>query len=390
MKRHPIAKQTAHRAVYAVSAIAVAGVVTRQGGADTRYGLVALLALAFCIADLIPLTLPRGGEFTLSGGVATVAATMLNPFVGVGALFVGACSAAAVRDFPPSPAEFVVDTVRRVTALLGAFWVYGVVSNLGGSLIRGYPVIAVLAAGLAYMQMDVFSYALIDSRGGRGVLRAGTSLLDLVAGVYLSQVFVGTATTIVYSSLQAVGFVILFVLMLLLQSSFSLLLRVRAAYTRTLSAVARLAECEAGGTPGHSERVAEIATSIARIRHMSGQDAKVLSYAALLHNIGNVHGCAPHQQTDGSRSLEELFDDIPYLTGVGAVVSASLNPFPLNDCGEGQAAVLGGVLHVACAYDDFAAGKGMPPLEIVEALAGSEYDQASVRALATAITRQEV
>lgn len=382
-----IGRETAHRTLYAGLAVAASGVVVHQASADTRYGLVALVAFAFCVADLTPLTLPRGGAIALSGGVATVALSMLPPFVGAGALVVGVCAAGAVKDDPTSPDNLLLDVVRRLVALSVAYGALLFVGHFAGPLgeIPSYVGMEALFAGFVYMIFDVLGFAIVDSlRANRNVIRSSTSLFSLIGGIYLSQVFVGAAATIVYSSLQVVGFIILFVLMLLLQSSFALLLRVRAAYYRTLSAVARLAECEAGGTPGHSERVAEIATAIARIRHMRSQDAKLLSYAALLHNVGDTHGGTCESGT----SLSELFDDIPYLSGVGAVVSSSLVPFTVNAHGDVRSRVLGGILRLACVYD--ALLQRNPQTHVLTALLSDEYDPDSVRALEIAIARQEV
>lgn len=384
-----IGSETAHRTLYAVIAVAASGAVVHQAPSDTRYGLVALVAFAFCVADLTPLTLPRGGAIALSGGVATVALSMLQPIIGAGALVVGVCAAGAVRDDPASPGDLLLDVSRRLTALSAAYWVLRLGGQFAGLFggIPSYVGLAALLAGCVYMVFDVLGFALLDSlRANRSMIRSTTSLFSLIGGIYLSQVFVGAAATIVYSSLQVVGFIILFVLMLLLQSSFALLLRVRAAYYRTLSAVARLAECEAGGSPGHSERVAEIATAIARIRHMGGQDAKLLSYAALLHNVGDTHGGT--RECMASNSLSELFDDIPYLSGVGAVVSSSLMPFSATAHGDVRSRVLGGILRLACAYD--ALLQNHPRSHVMTALTSENYDPDSVKALEVAIARQEV
>lgn len=386
---HRIRSETAHRTLYAGLAVAASGAVVHQASGDTPYGLVALIALAFCVADLTPLTLPRGGAIALSGGVATVAIAMLQPIIGVGALLVGVCSAGAVRDDPASPANLLLDVLRRLVALSAAYWVLLFSGRSAGlfSEIPSYAGLAALLAGFVYMVLDLLGFALLDARrSNRNMVRSGMSLFSLIGGIYLSQVFVGAAAAIVYSSLQAIGFIILFILMLLLQSSFALLLRVRAAYYRTLSAVARLAECEAGGSLGHSERVAEIATAIARIRHMGGQDAKLLSYAALLHNVGDTHGAMSETMT--TTSLSDLFDDIPYLSGVGAVVSSSLVPYSAGGNGDVRSRVLGGVLRLACAYD--ARVQNHPQSSVIDALTNDNYDPDSLRALEVAIARQEV
>lgn len=386
-----IETDVARRAIFAGAAVAVSGAVAYQGFATTRYVLVALVAIAFCIAELTPLTLPRGGEIALSGGVATVAIAMLHPAAAAGVLIIGICAAGAIRDEPPRPVELATDVARRLVALVFAYWILSA-GRVIDELIFEVPSssgLAVLIAGCVYMLVDVFGFALLDSLGrSRRVFRSTASLLSLVGGIYLSQVFVGAAATIVYSSLQAAGFIILFVLMLLLQSSFALLLRVRAAYSRTLSAVARLSECEAGGSPGHSQRVAEIAAAIARVRHLGGHDVEILSYAALLHNVGEVHG--GYCEAGGSTSLSELFDDIPYLTGVGAVVSASLVPYSANPVGDPRAHLLGGVLRVACAYDVSRSGVHAGEAAITGVFPKGDYDPASIKALDVAIDRQEV
>jgi hypothetical protein len=314
---------------------------------------------------------------------------MLHPVVGTGAFIVGVCAAGAVRDDPVSPDNLLLDVLRRLIALAVAYWVLLLAGQfarlLGG--IPSYAGLVALLAGSVYMVCDVIGFALFDSlRANRNIIRSSASLLSLIGGIYLSQVFVGAAATIVYSSLQLIGFIILFILMLLLQSSFALLLKVRAAYYRTLSAVARLAECEAGGSPGHSERVAEIATAIARIRHMGGQDAKLLSYAALLHAVGDSHGGT--RESMSTTPLSELFDDIPYLSGVGAVVASSLVPFSANVYGGGRSRMLGGILRLACAYDVLL--QNHPQEHGITALIDESHDPDSVRALEVAISHQEV
>lgn len=399
MIRASLSDQSLPRAVYAVLAIGVAGMVVYGSPSTTQFGLVAAVTAAFGLADLTPLRLPRGGQLVLGGGVATAAVAMLEPAAAIGSMLVGSVAAAAIRDTPPSPRWMVLDVLRRTTGFGVALWAFSVASHALGSSGPGDPraAMAGLLAGACYMLIDLATFALIDSlRYGRAVLRSFRRISLLVGGVYLSQVFVGAATTVVYSNLRLLSFAILVALMLLLQSSFMSFLKVREAYTRTLSALAQLAECQAPGRSGHSERVASLATAIGRAMHLRSKEVSVLSYAALLHDVGDSCGSDSCPVCEGgqSQSPEELFDSIPYLTGAGTTIGSSIVPYELLESTDASARLLGGILRVACAFDAMESGiTPMPQSSALESLAvesGSSYDPAALQALRTVLVRRGV
>ncbi|MDZ4179928.1 MAG: HD domain-containing protein, partial [Coriobacteriia bacterium] len=215
------------------------------------------------------------------------------------------------------------------------------------------------ASGLVYAAVDLVGF--VAPRHNRASGSSGAvafvTLVRLLGGLYLGQISLGLVLATVYSVLGLLALPILVVLMLLMQHSFALLLRIRESYVRTVTALAHLPEMQLNRNCGHSERVSELAVLVGRQVGLSGRKLERLALAALLHDIGRiaVDGFESQQNRDesafavsegGARILEK----ITFLAEVAPVLRAQAQ-LPDKDDEDGT---MGLIISMCSDWDEFA------------------------------------
>ncbi len=258
------------------------------GPADPVYFVA--LVLAYVAVEAIPLQLPRGDVLYFGVGVATASLLIVHPANAVFAMILGLGLAATSSGSPVPARLWGKDLGRRLVALLLAATVH---SQLVDSIAPGSSQLSALTpallGGVTYAVLDLTWFSLSGSRAlGETRLQSAFALFRMLGGLYLGQISVALAVAIVRPGLGSLGVVVLLTLMLLMQHSFGLLLKVRLSYTMTVTALAQLPELQDGGSRGHADRVAMLAVAVARRMGMRGSALERISLAALLHDIGNL------------------------------------------------------------------------------------------------------
>jgi hypothetical protein len=171
---------------------------------------------------------------------------------------------------------------------------------------------------------------------------------------------------------------------------------VRATYRQTVGTLARATEV-AGYTPeGHSRRVSELATAVGRELGLPARRLRLLEYAALVHDIGQLSlvdpvpgGATEPLDRERRRSIAALGGEVVRRTGapaeVALIVERQAHPYR-------EQPLAGRIVRAANAYEDLTGGEACPQrrLAAVERLhlhTAYDYDPRVVDALARVLAR---
>ncbi len=356
-----------------IGAAAVAGIVLlylflpdRLLAEPGDWLLFAVLAAAFALLDSLPLKLSGGGSARTDAGVATAAIILLDPGAVFACLALGAGLSLLFVDVESAPRSAALDLGRRLAVIYAVAWAYEVF--IGQVSLGATPYFEMLiaggACGLLYAVLDMLGYLFTDGRTpGSSFIDASLGLLKLLGPIYLSQISVGIVLAITYAGLGILVSPILALLMALMQRSFGMLLDIRTAYMRTISALAHLPEMQLNGKRGHAERVADLSAAVGRRLGLRGNQVERLSFAALLHDIGLLglyeEEGAPLDPADvlaeSSRRGADLVAEVDFLAELAPVIRLQAQEPERALSLEPDDLLMAQIIRVCSDYDDLAA-----------------------------------
>lgn len=333
-------------------AAGVGVLVTQRASIDLL--LVLTLISAFAIVDLFGLTLARGGEVRFDGGLVVAAVGLLDPFTATACFLMGSGLAGLARarqSETVAPAVLGVVLRAAIVALLTGLY-DAILAEFASPAVLAVP-IGLFTVGVAFMLVDLTLYSVSanDLSISRGLARTGGLVRILGAG-YVAQVSVGIVLVQVSPRLGLPAFLVLVPLMLIMRQTTSMLIDVRAAYMRTVGALAQVAEMQTGASKGHARRVSAVSTAIGKRMRIGSQQLERLALASLLHDIGRVKIANNDEHRVVADASAELLSRISFL----AVLSPVVRRIPLDYVDFMDATETDGrlarVIRVASDFDD--------------------------------------
>jgi len=310
-----------------LAASAAVAFFVREGPISEYPGLLAVAA-SYLVLTLLALRLPTGELVRIDVLASTAALGILGPLEGLVSMIAGASmgrllSLQSQEDSPLGTLSSVARGVFSLGLTYASLKAVGIPIGSGTGAVRITD--ALLAAGL-YLLFD-----LVTLGGQRALLNRGRlaqsyqSLVGSVALLSIGQACLGVALVLVYRYMGEWSILVLTLLGAILLNGFNLYLRVSVAYKETIRALARASELGTPERSGHASSVAEIAALAGREIGMSNREVEILTYAALLHDIGLI-GARESERGRSEAEIEvagaEILDDIPFLTQAAELIRA--------------------------------------------------------------------
>lgn len=238
-------------------------------------------------------TLPFNAAMSHAFVVALAAITLFPPWLAAGLVFVFSFN----RDFGRPGYTWYKDLFNRTqsglaTGLAGLAWGWAQ-AHLGA-----HPYLqeaaGILAASLTYFLVNVGSVTyVIHLANGASLRKVWFENFGWLWASYLLQAPIGLLLAKAYQ-IPLIwgwgGFTVLFMMLLLYFSRFywDEKVKIEAAFDDTIEMLVAALDAKDPFTRLHSERVAAIASSIARRMGFDEYDVKRITYAARIHDIGKV------------------------------------------------------------------------------------------------------
>jgi putative nucleotidyltransferase with HDIG domain len=176
--------------------------------------------------------------------------------------------------------------------------------------------------GLTYSLMDIGTIAASQALLTHApLLGQAKAMMARLLPIYLVHAAMAGVVLRIYPVLGVWGFWTAVPLTLVLQNSFSMYLRVRRAYSETITSLARAGELDRAELAGHSRRVADLSVAVGRSLGFSGEELQDLAYAAMLHDIGRIGLSEDAVAQDHARRGAEIVESIPFLRGAAPLVA---------------------------------------------------------------------
>jgi hypothetical protein len=262
---------------------------------DLAWSSVALFLAAELLLDFFDVSMPRGDSVGVAGALCASSVVVLG-FRAAGVVALGSALVAHVaRRGVDSPRRLATVMLARGAGLLASAFVYSRVSP-GSSTIVAMLVPAVFLA-VELVVAQVVSAAAT----GRPLVRLLGGNLGSQAPLIAAQWSASVLLLLTYDGMRVWSLVPTVALLLLMRQSYSMFLDIRETYRTTVEVLVEAAESQDERRLGHADRTAVIARSIAMRVGLSAPEVERISFAALLHDLGELAADPSATETSGSR-----------------------------------------------------------------------------------------
>jgi hypothetical protein len=238
---------------------------------------------AIVLLDCFDISLPRGDSTGVAGALCAAGIIVLGPVAVIGVSLASAVLASFIRPRPDSPRQLVAGAITRTLALL-----------VTSALIRVPPVHGSQAVLFAVIPAVFLATELLIAQGsaamltGRPMMRLIRGNADSQSALLAAQWSASVLLLITYGRMGRWSLIPVVALLLLMRQSYALFLDVRETYKATVEVLVEAAESQDDRRVGHAERTAVLARSVAMKIGLSAHEVERISYAALLHDLGEL------------------------------------------------------------------------------------------------------
>lgn len=257
--------------------------MTALTGPIAAGSILAWLMLSGVLLDLLDISLPRGDSVGVSGAVFAAGMLIADP-AAIGFLAViSVVLSHVVRMGSASSSRMVGLLVSRAAALLASYQMVTLAPMVGLAGMMPIVVPAVyLAVELTVAQLQA---SVISGRSlGRLLVGSARSQAPLLVAQWSAAVLL----LVTFGGMGAWSLIPVVALLLLMRQSYALFLDIRETYRTTVEVLVEAAESQDRRRVGHADRTASVARAIAMSMGLPAGEVERISYAALLHDLGEL------------------------------------------------------------------------------------------------------
>lgn len=236
--------------------------------------------LAMLLLDLFDISLPRGDSIGVAGALAGAAVVQVHPAAGGLIVVISAVAAHLIRRGSDSPRRLLTILISRAAALCAAALVWRITPE-GPWQWTVVPAVF-LGSEMASSQVVV---SVMKRRPLTRLLRGS---FRTQAPALAAQWSASVLLLVTFKTMDAWGLVPVVALLLLMRQSYALFLDIRETYRTTVEVLVEAAESQDERRFGHADRTAATARAIAMHIGLPAPAVERISYAALLHDLGEL------------------------------------------------------------------------------------------------------
>jgi len=244
------------------------------------------------LIDLFDISLPRGDSVGVGGALFAAAIVVIGPVRAGMVAVVCALTAHLIRRGADAPRRLITIIASR-----------GVAFGVTYALLRAYPVGSPKIVVYALVPLVFLVTELAIAQGvlavvtARPFMRLFRGNMSSQAPVLAAQWSASVLLLLTYEGMGSWSLIPVMALLLLMRQSFALFLDIREAYRTTVEVLVEAAESQDERRVGHADRTAACARAIAMRIGLNAASVERISYAALLHDIGEL---AQEDESSGS------------------------------------------------------------------------------------------
>jgi len=332
-------------------------------------GLPIAFAIAYAAVWSVSLRLTRGDIVNIDASIGIAAALVLPVQAAIVASVVGASlGGLADRRNPRETRGVWSAALTRPLPVLAAATTCRLLGQPDAVAQQASFVLVATLAGMAYLAVDALT---VNQRGQ--VSRTGLlAAIRPLGTLYLGHLSIGVVMGLLFPWMGMVGLLVLTLLVLVMQNSYSMYLRTRVAYQETIGVLALASELQMPMAAGHAHRVADAAAATGKALGLPSRMLETLNYAALLHDIGRIgleDDVEVPQEGTHARVGAEMVEAIPFLASAKPIIEHHHDLDALPE-GLDEDSKLGScIVGICCEYDHLRA-RGLSHMQAMDELLG--------------------
>lgn len=276
----------------------------------------AVLVFAACmlLLDWLHISLPRGDTMGVAGALCGAGLLLFGPVLSAAVSVGSDLVAELLRHGTRAPRRMGISLFARTMGVLSGIGVMRIVDSHGNQGPDLYLAATLVPAVFILAELIAAQVAAAVT-SGRPLGRLVLGNLVAQAPLLLAEWSASVLLLITFPYMGAWSLVPVVLLLLLMRQAYALYLSIRETYRTTVEVLVEAAEGQDARLVGHAERTAEVARRIASRMGLSASQVEVVSYAALLHDVG-VIGSAGSDSSSGAGHSSDVFEGVEFFADV--------------------------------------------------------------------------
>lgn len=316
-------------------------------GFSFKYIVPSVFFLVCVVAsELIDITLPQGGSISVSFAFVLTALLVFPLPAVVSIAAAGILIAEIVKNKKIIIGEVLLSVARISVVVVSSGFIFRLLGGeIGNIHLFSKDLIPLIGTSINYFFVDVtLGQVVLSLKKQVPLFPSWRGTIKLLGLVHIALSSIGILMALMFKDMSYWGALLFFLPLAVTRHSFKLYIDIKIAYRDTIEALASAIEAQNPRRRGHARRVSEIAVDIARELGIHGDELEVISYAALLHDVGklgleeeSVNIYLSEEKTYELKDLEEeathalmgaeIIEQIEHLKGISDIVRYHHKPF---------------------------------------------------------------